>query len=147
MGAVVLSGWWGGLGPAIVCAGLSSAAADYFFLSKQRGFSFTETDNVSVTMFSAIATLITLLNERVRGRSDALTSNQRWLSATMSSIGDAVIATDPTGKVVLLNRVAESLTGWSVLDTGGREVSEVFKVISEVTRQPALIPVHEVIRA
>ena len=39
-------------------------------------------------------------------------SEQRW-STTLSSIGDAVIATDYIRKIVFMNGKAEELTGWN----------------------------------
>ena len=45
---------------------------------------------------------------------------QAWLRGTLSSIGDAVITTDASGKVTFLNPVAEALIGWSLNDASGR---------------------------
>ena len=39
--------------------------------------------------------------------------NEARLLVTMSSIGDAVIATDAEGRVTILNPVAQKMTGWS----------------------------------
>jgi diguanylate cyclase (GGDEF)-like protein/PAS domain S-box-containing protein len=57
-------------------------------------------------------------------------SEQRW-AATLSSIGDAVIATDKEGRVTFMNRVAEHLTGWSLGEADSRPVREVFRIASE----------------
>ena len=38
----------------------------------------------------------------------------------------AVIATDPSGSVLLLNKVAEQLTGWPLADARGKPIWEVF---------------------
>ena len=39
-----------------------------------------------------------------------LRGQREWLSTTLGSIGDGVIATDPSGSVLLLNRIAEQMT-------------------------------------
>ena len=44
---------------------------------------------------------------------DLQQSEQRW-ATTLSSIGDAVIATDTEGKITFMNAVAEGLTGWTL---------------------------------
>ena len=42
----------------------------------------------------------------------ALREQTELLRVTLASIGDAVIATDPAGRVTFANKVAEQLTGW-----------------------------------
>ena len=49
-----------------------------------------------------------------------LADSEAWLRGTLTSIGDAVVATDEHGRVKLMSRVAESLTGWSEDDASGR---------------------------
>ncbi len=44
---------------------------------------------------------------------DALAAEKERLSVTLRSIGDGVITADTEGRVVLLNKVAEHLTGWT----------------------------------
>ena len=76
---------------------------------------------------------------------DALRQSEESLSVTLHSIGDAVMATDTKGLVTRLNPIAESLTGWTEKEAHGRPVAEVFNIINEETRQPALIPVDDVL--
>ena len=45
--------------------------------------------------------------------------SERWLSAVLQGIGDAVIATDAQGCVKFLNPVAEELNGWKQEDALG----------------------------
>ncbi|ODA68990.1 Blue-light-activated histidine kinase [Methyloligella halotolerans] len=74
-----------------------------------------------------------------KDRADALheLSRQReWLQITLDSISDGVIATDAGGNVLLINRVAEDLTGWSAEQANGRPIAEIFRVIDESTRKP-----------
>lgn len=70
----------------------------------------------------------------------ALAEERQWLRVTLSSIGDAVIATDAQGRVTFMNRVAESLTGWPVSDAKGRPLPEVFRIVNEHTREPGANP-------
>ncbi|HZO23275.1 MAG TPA: PAS domain S-box protein, partial [Steroidobacteraceae bacterium] len=65
---------------------------------------------------------------------------------TLDCIGDAVLATDAKGRITRMNPVAKTLTGWTRLEAQGRPVDEVFRIINEETRQPALVPVDEVLR-
>ena len=64
---------------------------------------------------------------------------------TLSSIGDAVITTDTRGRVREINPVAEQLTGWSTAEAQGRDLSEVFRLISELDRMPVSDPVARVL--
>jgi PAS domain S-box-containing protein len=75
----------------------------------------------------------------------AIRASEAWLSTTLSSIGDAVIATDDKGLVRFLNPVAQNLTGWSQAEAKGRSMAEVFPIINETTRLPVKDPVAEVL--
>ncbi len=75
------------------------------------------------------------------------TRRQReWLRITVSSIGDAVIATDTSGRITLFNPVSAELTGWEEKEALGRHVGEVFRIINEKTGQPAEDIVRRVLR-
>ncbi len=81
-------------------------------------------------------------------RSTAMLHEQReWFRTTLSSIGDAVIATDADGKIKLLNGVAESLTGWSEKEAIGLPLGQVFRVIDERTREKVEDPIGRILRA
>jgi len=64
------------------------------------------------------------LSERKRAQ-EALGKSEKWFSTTLSSIGDAVIATDMNGAVTFMNSVAQSLTGWSQTDATGKSMDLV----------------------
>jgi PAS domain S-box-containing protein len=55
-----------------------------------------------------------------------LKESQEWLSVTLNSIGDALIATDRQGLVKYTNPVAQSLTGWPEDEAKGRPLNEIF---------------------
>lgn len=64
---------------------------------------------------------------------------------TLLSIGDGLIATDTDGRVTLMNPVAERLTGWRLAEASGRPVSEIFRIESAETGEPANVPVQQVL--
>ncbi|MFH1581617.1 MAG: response regulator [Pseudomonadota bacterium] len=75
-----------------------------------------------------------------------LRDSEQWLSTTLKSIGDAVIATDANGFVTFMNPVAEALTGWNQEDAAGKPLSEVFNIINEETGKHAEDPATRVLR-
>ena len=62
-----------------------------------------------------------------------LKDSEEWLSTTLRSIADAVIATDTKGYVTLMNPIAQSLTGWTEEDAVGSPLEDVFKIVNEET--------------
>ena len=75
-----------------------------------------------------------------------LAAQQEWFRVTLGSIGDAVIASDPDGRVTYMNGSAQTLTGWTAADAGGRALADVFHIINEKTRQPVDNPAALVMR-
>lgn len=59
---------------------------------------------------------------------------------TLDAIGDAVLVVDPKGKVIYLNKVAETMTGWPSELALGRPVEEVFFIIDGTSRQRGASP-------
>lgn len=74
-----------------------------------------------------------------------LRTREEWFRVTLTSIGDAVIATDKEGAVVFLNPVAETLTGNNLTRARGRNILEVFPIANEITHKPAENPVSKVL--
>ncbi|MCZ7400811.1 MAG: response regulator [Candidatus Methanoperedens sp.] len=75
-----------------------------------------------------------------------LKESERWLNATLKSIGDAVITTDGKGIIKIINPYAEALTGWMEEDAVGRSLHEVFNVISDRTGENADDPLNKLVR-
>ncbi len=80
-----------------------------------------------------------------RHAEEALRNSEESLAVTLHSIGDAVLATDTAGRVTRMNEVAERLTGWTLTEARDRPIAEVFNIINETTRAPAVIPVNDVL--
>ncbi|MDO9272466.1 MAG: PAS domain S-box protein, partial [Rugosibacter sp.] len=82
-------------------------------------------------------------NKQLQRANGTLRDSEEKLSVTLNSIGDAVIATDASARVTLLNPLAEKLTGWTQAEVIGHPVDEIFPIINKETRLPATIPVME----
>ena len=77
---------------------------------------------------------------------DALQESEERLRVTLSSIGDAVIATDASGRVTFVNPTAATLTGRQLPEAAGQSIQSIFKIINEQTRRPAENIVDRVLR-
>jgi len=55
------------------------------------------------------------------------------LKTTLMSIGDGVISTDEDGKIIFMNKEAESLTGWTQEEALDRGLNQVFHILDEET--------------
>ncbi|MFP3983596.1 MAG: PAS domain S-box protein [Desulfurivibrionaceae bacterium] len=76
---------------------------------------------------------------------EALAEEKERLAVTLRSIGDGVITTDTRGRVTMMNKVAEDLTGWPQDEALGHPLTEVFKIINELTRSVCENPVEKVL--
>ncbi|MGD9897945.1 MAG: PAS domain S-box protein [Calditrichaceae bacterium] len=74
-----------------------------------------------------------------------LNSEREKLSVTLGSIGDGVITTDHKGKIMLMNTVAETLTGWKESSAKNRPVADVLKIFVDETGDTAQNPVEFVL--
>jgi PAS domain S-box-containing protein len=74
-----------------------------------------------------------------------LKESEKWLSTTLESIGDAVIATDKNGKLKFMNPVASQITGWEHDNAIGQQLSDIFKIIHEETGETVDDPVAKVV--
>ncbi len=75
-----------------------------------------------------------------------LRESEQWLSTTLRSIGDAVVATDASGRIVFMNPVAEELVGCGQQEALGKEWNQILTILDEETRDPVGDPVAEVLR-
>jgi PAS domain S-box-containing protein len=83
-----------------------------------------------------------------RKRAEELVAAEKeLLSVTLMSIGDGVITTDTNGCIVIMNKVAEELTGWKKDEASGKPLSEIFVIIDETSRLHCEDPVKKVLEA
>ncbi|HYG55149.1 MAG TPA: PAS domain S-box protein [Burkholderiales bacterium] len=96
----------------------------------------TEQDRLLLGV-GANQTAIVLQRRRVE---EQVEEQREWLEVTLASIGDGVITADIEGRIILMNRVAEQLTGWSTAEAKGEPLDRVFTLLDASTRQRMLCP-------
>ncbi len=107
----------------------------------ESGRRFRETD---VTAAEELARRAAIAVDNARLYRD-MGDQREHLRVTLSSIGDAVIATDTKARITFMNPVAQKLTGWDEEQALGLPVERVFQIIDETTRAPAESPVERVL--
>jgi two-component system CheB/CheR fusion protein len=149
-GAVALSVWHGGLGPAILAALVGLGIADQGFANPGSGMARA----AGFLGYAASCGLIIGLGEslrRTRARLEqevlerrrverAALSHAERLDATLLSIGAGVIVTDAEGRVERLNPVAERLTGWAVAEAHGQPLAKVLDIVHADNRETVVDP-------
>ncbi|MGA3234674.1 MAG: PAS domain-containing protein [Bryobacteraceae bacterium] len=134
--AVWLSAWYYGRAGGFTAAAASAVAILYFFLRQ---------DTVLLTMLTRLGTFVAMA-ALITWVTAAWRESRRLLAATLSSIGDAVVATDREGRVTFLNPAAETLTGWPRKEARGKPAAEILKLVEEKTREPIENPLTRVLR-
>ena len=68
------------------------------------------------------------------------------LNITLNSIGDGVVTTDKHGRITMLNRVAQEITGWDEQESEAMDFPDVFQLQSEETGKRVDDPVAKVMQ-
>ena len=114
-------------------------------MTPYRSLSLSRDNLVLILVFIGVSLFIGYLTAARRHAEDHERAERRRFQATVSSIGDAVIATDAQGRVTFLNGVAEELIGWDLSEAEGRRLEDVFNIVNEETREPTTNPVQKVL--
>ncbi len=146
LGALTLAG---GAGAAVACRAegtvVRPAAAGVEALVMLRLLAKESAVGQFVVLNQRIEDLGREIQRRKQAEETARHQEER-LRVTLLSIGDAVIVTDPAGRVTAVNPVAEALTGWAAADAAGEQLEAVFRIVNEATRAPVENPAHRALR-
>lgn len=158
--AIMVAAWYGGFGPGLAVTLFGALAAHFFFLNSAHPFVLPDlSDWINLAVFvlegilisglcdvlrQALSSRTQQIDERTQAQ-EALAQERERYAITLASIGDAVIATDIKGRITFMNSVAQDLTGWNQAEATGHELSQVFKIINEESRQPVENPVVKVL--
>ena len=136
--AVLVVSWFFGRNAGLVTTGLSALVVDLFFLPPLLSLGMSWPDAATLLTFILTALLVTFLVNELR-------HSKVRLTATLTSMGDAVLVTDQAGQVTFLNPVAEAMTGCSLHEAAGKTLSDVLSLKSDVTGENVEVPLKAIL--
>ena len=92
----------------------------------------TDYDEMDVWQTTLLMGNVWTMVERKRNEI-ALKEEKERLKATLLSVGDGVIATDESGRIEIINAIAQRLTGWSESEARGRPFEQVYNTVDAET--------------
>ena len=147
-GAIMVSAWYGGLGPGLLATGVSALATDYLFLYPKgpiSGFSIEEVDVAAFVLEGVLVSVLTssLRSARdraqrstleARGHQESLRESEERFRLMVEEVKDyAIFMLDPRGRVTTWNDGAERIQGYREEEILGRHLS-VFYPDEDVAR-------------
>jgi PAS domain S-box-containing protein len=145
-GAVAAAVWIGGYRPAILVTILGYVVCHLAFIQPRGRFDLGLEHAVGLSAYFFTCAIIISLGEAVRRAQVRAKDRGETLRVTLRSIGDGVITTDVGGRVVSINDVAESLSGWTRDEAVGQPLDAVFRIVNEDTRAPVDNPATRALR-
>src|SRR5215211_936491 len=140
-GAIMISAWYGGLGPGLLATFAAGLATDYFFLQPTSSLSGFSLETVPLLAFFLEGTLVCLLTEALRAarvraegskleaerHRERLRRNEEHFRSLVEGMWDyAIFTLDPQGCVASWNAGAELLEGYNSDEIVGEHFSAFF---------------------
>jgi PAS domain S-box-containing protein len=146
--AIIGTAWYGGLRPGLLATALSAVAGAFFLLPPYHSLWVESgSDRLQLALFGCTGVGICLACESLHVARRRAKQRREVLRAILSSMGDAVISTDPEGRVTSVNPVAAALTGWTPDEATGRPLDDVVRIVNGQTRLAVENPVRCVLAA
>ena len=138
-----------------ICSKISLVTETRLALSAKQSLGSAQTLALTATLGALVLTLFLLASTVTVKRGIArrnqlledlhrselqIEESRHWLDITLRIIGDGVIATDDSGRVIFLNEIAQALTGWTTDLAAGLPIEQIFVIHNENTGQPAHNP-------
>ena len=139
--AIIVSAWYGGLGPGLMATGLSVLATDYFFLYPKGALSGFSVEGIDVAVFMLEGILVSVLTSSLRSARDrarrstlearsheeSLRESEERFRLMVEGVKDyAIFMLDPGGCVTTWNDGAERIEGYSEKEILGRHFSTFY---------------------
>lgn len=152
--AVMITAWYGGLGPGITATFVSVFAAEFLLLDQRHSLLAGRPETVvAAALFVVLGCIVSSLTARLRHAREEVAQKaleaarqKESLRVTLASIADAVIATDVHARITFMNAAAQSLTGWKQDEVTGQPLGQILPLADERTGLPLPDPAEDVLR-
>ncbi len=94
---------------------------------------------------SGLARSFNVMSSAVHEQMENLASERDKISTILASIGDAVVAVDNETRIMIMNPVAEHMSGWKAGEALGHYIHEVIRLFTPGTREPLKNPLQHVL--
>ena len=142
-GAIIVSAWYGGLGPGLLATFISAIATDYFFLYPRGILTGFSVEGIDVLAFVLEGVLVSVLTSSLRSARDqarrstlearsheeSLRESEERFRLMVEGVKDyAIFMLDPGGCVTTWNEGAERIEGYGEDEILGRHFSSFYAV-------------------
>lgn len=136
---LVAASWYGGTGPGLLLSVLIEITTVLSVIyNPQPASTLGQIISTQVSIFLLFVFIVVVMSER-RKSENRLREQREMLEVTLSSVGDGLVATDASGKINFVNPAAEAMTGWTAAEAVGRPADEVFRMVTEDSREPVSV--------
>jgi PAS domain S-box-containing protein len=144
--AAAASAVFGGFGPGLAATIVGALFALSFVVPDPFRFASLE-ESIGLARFLVAGVVVSSLTGRLKEARRREIALRQHSQQTLLSIGDAVISTDDDKRVLLMNRTAEELTGWTLAEAKGKTIEEVFRIVQEGSEPPIPVPIERTHRS
>jgi PAS domain S-box-containing protein len=140
-GAIIVSTWYGGLGPGLLATVVSALATDYFFLYPRGTLTGFSVEGIDVLAFMLEGVLVSVLTSSLRSARDRarrstlearrhqerLRESEERFRLMVEGVKDyAIFMLDPGGRITTWNDGAERIEGYGEEEILGRHFSSFY---------------------
>lgn len=131
-GAVMVSSWYGGLGPGLLATGLSGLISTYFFLSPLHSLSLDPASSLRVILFLLEGALISLLAEALRSARQRaergtlkLQRSEAQYRRLVDTANEGIWAVRADGRTDYVNQQMAQMLGYTLAEIRERTLLDV----------------------
>ena len=154
LAGILLTAWVGGVGPCLIAQTVILIVhARYFAVTAHPTWPPTLRSIVNLAAFYAVGLSVAAMSQlaqaarqRARAKTAEAVTQREQLRAILSCMGDGVLVTDASGRVTLMNSMAEMLIGATIAQSRGKPLLGVLPLREADSRRLAADPSAQVIR-